>query len=187
MERNALFKEYALDQEGVRNAVMRQLSKDHRSLLEIGTGKGQLTAMLAGSYESVETVDLDADVQRTAMLHASYYGLSGKIQFISENSENLHYGDRSFDAVVSAFAFHHFENPFKVVREMIRVADKQVIVSDFSPEGFAVIERVSANEGRTHERKPGDFSIVGFFLKEHNFRVTVIEDYWQIIYSAWRK
>lgn len=59
--------------------------------------------------------------------------------------------------------------------------------SDFSDAGFALIDRVHGTRGTAHEREAGDFSIVGVFLKEHGFNVTVIEDRWQILYSALRK
>jgi len=187
VERTVLYKKHGLDQEEARNAIIRQISKNCRSILEIGTGKGHFTALLAASFERIDTVDLDAQAHRAAMLHVSFYGLQDRIRFVTADSEDLGYADRSFDAVVSAYTFHHLVNPFKVIREMIRVAATQVVISDFSDAGFALIDRVHATRGPAHEREAGDFSIVGVFLKEHGFNVTVVEDRWQILYSAVRK
>jgi ubiquinone/menaquinone biosynthesis C-methylase UbiE len=155
-------------------------------LLEIGTGKGYLTAMLGGLTCPVVTVDMEKDFQRTAMLNAAYYNNLQNIDFITADAGNMNFDDMSFDTVISAFAFHHFELPFKIIREMARVTEKHLIISDFNERGFEAVEKVHSIEGKTHERMPGDFSIVGVFLKENNFNVTVIEEEWQTIYSAKR-
>ena len=186
-ERSELYKKNGLDQEMVRENIMRQISDNSRSILEIGTGMGHLTTMLAHRFDRVVSIDVDGDCQRIAKLNAVHYGVLRNIEFIVSDAGKLAFPDCSFDAVVSAYAFHHFDFPFRVVREMARIAKNQVVISDFNRKGFAVIEKLLSLEGRTHERKSGDFSIVGVFLKELNFNVRTTIDDWQILYSAFRK
>ena len=49
LKRNALYKEYGMDQEELRRCIVRLVEPQSKSLLEIGTGKGYLTSMLADS------------------------------------------------------------------------------------------------------------------------------------------
>jgi len=187
IERENLYKQHGLDQEETRRSVLRQLSSDHSSILEIGTGRGLLTAMLAGSFDKVVSVDVDNSANRIAKLNAAYFRNSDKIEFVTSDAGKLSYPDMSFDAVVSSFTFHHLEFPFKVIREMARLAVDQIVISDFNSRGFEIVEEVHKSEGNRHELMPGDFSIVGVYLKEFNFDVKVIEDKWQTTYSARRR
>lgn len=187
LQRIALFKKHGFDQEAARINIIKQVSADNKSLLEIGTGTGHLTAMLASSFGKVVSVDNNSNDTRIAMMKASYYQQLDKIEFITADAADLDYPARSFGAVVSAFTFHHLELPFKVLREMVRVADRQIVVADFNTKGFEIVERIHESEGRMHQRQPVDFDIVGVFLKEFNFDVKVIEDECQTIYSAYRK
>jgi len=186
VSRNLLYKEHGIDNPGLRKSLIQLVQPGCSSLLEIGTGKGYLAAMLGGLPCPVVTLDMESDFKRIAMLNAAYCNNFHNIEFITADAGRMDFEDMSFDTVVSQFAFHHFELPFKVIREMARVAEKHIIISDFNEKGFEAVERVHNSEGRTHERMPGDFSIVGVFLKEHNFDVTVIEEKWQTIYSAKR-
>jgi ubiquinone/menaquinone biosynthesis C-methylase UbiE len=182
LKRNALYKEYGMDQEELRRCIVRLVEPQSKSLLEIGTGKGYLTSMLAGAAVRITSVDTDNTGNRIAMLNAAYYNRLDNIEFITADACGMNFPDRSFDAVVSAFTFHHFDLPFKALREMARVADRQLIISDFNERGFEAVAKVHVAEGGRHDRKPADFSIVGVYLKEFNFDVTVIEQEWQTIY-----
>ncbi len=187
LKRGTLYKEQGVDQEELRKSVARLVQPDSSSVLEIGTGRGYLTSMLAGSFSRIVTVDMESSDLRTARLNAVYYNRLDNIEFLTADACSMDFHDRSFDAVVSSFTFHHFDLPFKALREMARVAGRQLIISDFNEKGFEAVAKVHRMEGRTHERKPADFSIVGVYLKEFNFDVTVIEQEWQTIYSAKRK
>ena len=186
LKRNSIYRGHGVDQDELRRSIARLTDPASSSVLEIGTGRGSLTSILAESSRIV-SVDLHSEDKKTAMLHAAYYKRLENIEFVNADAADLCFRSRSFDSVVSAFTFHHFDLPFKVLREMARVADKQIIISDFNEKGFEAVEKVHLSEGRIHERKPADFSIVGVYLKEFNFDVTVIEEEWQTIYSAKRK
>lgn len=185
--RNSFYKEYGIDNEELRKSIISLIDPGCSSLLEIGTGKGHLTAKLGGLACPVVTVDMESEFQRIAMLNAAYYNNLHNIKFLTADAGNMDFDDMSFDTVISAYAFHHFELPFKVIREMARVSGKHLIIADFNEKGFEALEKIHGTEGGAHERMPGDFSIVGVFLKEHNFDVTVIEEKWQTIYSARRR
>lgn len=186
IKRKDLYSEFGVDQEGLRVRLVRQLDAGNRTILEIGTGHGYLTTMLARDFSRIVSVDTDAEGQRIAKLNAAYSGTLYKTTFITGDAGSLPFPDGSFDAVLSAFTFHHLVYPFRVIREMIRVAGRQIIVSDFTTRGFETIARIHASEGGSHDSGTGDFDIVGVFLGEHGFRVVTIEDPLQTIYVARR-
>ncbi len=187
MERNNLYKKYGFDREEAAWEIVHFLLKENSTILEIGTGKGHLTTILAQFFEKVVSIDIDSNEQRIAGLNAAYSGLLQRIEFVSADAARLDYPDRSFDAVVSAFTFHHLELPFKVIGEMIRLAAVQIVISDFNSKGFETIEKIHNREGKIHEKISVDFDIVGVYLKEFGFEVSVFDYEHQKIYSAIRK
>ncbi len=151
LERSAWYKEFGIDQEYLRERLVRQLDRENRAIIEIGTGYGYLTTMLARNFDRVVSIDTDEAGQRIAKLNAAYNGTLEKIAFFAGDAGSMSFPDSYFDAAVSAFTFHHLVYPFKVIREMIRVAARQIIISDFNPRGFDLIARVHASDGRHHD------------------------------------
>ncbi|MCU0849484.1 MAG: class I SAM-dependent methyltransferase [Spirochaetes bacterium] len=186
VKRSILYKEFRIDQEGLRSRLVRQLDIGNRTILEIGTGNGYFTTMLARDFDTVVSIDTDAEGQRIAELNAAYNDTLDKITFVTDDAGSLAFPDSSFDAAVTAFTFHHLVYPFRVIREMIRVAGRQIVISDFTSRGFEAIARIHANEGRHHDRGTGDFGIVGVFLREHGFDVSIKENTFQTLYVARR-
>ncbi len=185
LERLALYKKFGFDHEAAREKIILHLPNTLDSILEIGTGKGYLTTMLAHSFKKVVTVDIESDEQKIAGLNAAYYDLDN-IEFVLSDAGKLNYPDKAFDAVVSAFTFHHLESPFKVLSEMIRLAAKQILISDFTRKGFEIIDKVHLYNGKKHEARTDYFDIIGVYLKEFNFNVQIFESEYQMIFSAAR-
>jgi ubiquinone/menaquinone biosynthesis C-methylase UbiE len=187
LERKRLYKQYGYDQDASRGFILKKCLPIKEPLLEIGTGKGGMTVLLAQNTGKVMTVDNSAEEQEFARLNAAAEGVLGKIEFVTCDAARLPYPDRSFGTVVSVNAFHHFEQPFAVLAEMIRVCRSKLVVADFNEEGFEIIRRIHRDEGREHEEECGDFSIVGEYLKEHNFTVDRYEGHCQLVYAAQRE
>ena len=171
LKRMASYKKYGLNQALLRESVIRQIDSDCNSILEIGTGKGYLAAMLGHKFDRIISVDSSPADRRVAMLNAAHSRSLDRIDFITADASDLVYPDKNFDTVVSAFTFHHLDLPFRVIREMTRLARNQIIISDFTERGFYVVDQVHRHEGGRHERKPVDFDIVGIYLKEFNLKI----------------
>jgi ubiquinone/menaquinone biosynthesis C-methylase UbiE len=186
-QRAGLYREFGIDQELLRASIVNEIDEGSGKVLEVGTGKGHLSIELAKSFVSIVSVDSDHDCQHIAGLNAAHYNVLEKIEFVVGDASSLAYPDAAFDAVVSAFTFHHLEYPFRVMREMIRLARSQIVISDFTDAGFDAIARIHDREGRIHARESGDFGIVGVFLRESGFNVRVVDEEFQVIYSARRK
>ncbi len=185
-KRLALYKEQGLDRDEMHELLIRQIEGGVGSILEIGTGRGHLTILLAHLLKRIVSIDTDAEGQRIARLNAAYYNRLDRIEFITADAAHCGFPNGCFDAVVSAFTFHHLEYPFDVLREMARVAKRQIVLSDFNAEGFEAVARIHAQEHGSHERGGGDFGTAGVFLRENGFEVRIVEDALQTIYDARR-
>ncbi|MEE8637438.1 MAG: class I SAM-dependent methyltransferase [Candidatus Margulisiibacteriota bacterium] len=184
LERVSLYKSYGYDQIKCREFIIQKAGPIKGDVLEIGTGKGYLTTLLAKKAENTITVDISKEERRLAILNAAAERVLDKIKFNVCDAAKLPYADNCFDLVISANAFHHFENPFAVLQEMIRVCKNKLVITDFNKEGFEIIRKIHRDEGREHEEQQGDFGILGVYLKEHNFSVKRFEEYCQIVYVS---
>ncbi|MBT3261607.1 class I SAM-dependent methyltransferase [bacterium] len=182
LQRKDLYKDKGLDQEQARKNIINKLDPGHKQILEIGTGKGYLTIMLAQNFPKIVTVDIDVEEQRIAKMNIEYAGYKDKVKFVISNTKSLLYKKKSFDAVVSAFTFHHLKEPYTVLDEMIKLTKHQLIISDFNDYGFSIIEKIQKLEGRSHHRECGDFNIVGTYLEKNGFLINEFEDEWQKMY-----
>ena len=181
------YKKFGFDHEKARdNIIQNMLHHDIKNILEIGTGKGYLTKELAKKFNHVITIDKDKNSQKIALLNAAYAQVTERIDFETADAEKLDYADYSFDAVISAFTFHHLKEPFKAIDEMIRVTKGLLIISDFNKNGFAILDKAHQSEGGTHEKENNDFDKLENYLKEKGFSITKKEDEWQEIIIAKR-
>jgi ubiquinone/menaquinone biosynthesis C-methylase UbiE len=187
LERVSLYRSYGYDQVKCREFIVQKAGPVKAGILEIGTGKGHLTTLLAKKAENVITVDISKEEQHLAGLNAAAESVLDKIRFNVCDAAKLPYADNCFDLVISANAFHHFEHPFAVLQEMIRVCKNKLVITDFNKEGFEIIRTIHRDEGREHDEQAGDFGIVGVYLREHGFSVKRFEEYCQIVYVACKK
>jgi len=187
VQRLNYFKKFGVDRVLLRDEVISKIDFDPDNLIEIGTGKGNLTVGLAEKFGKIVTIDNDKDSLYQAYLNACYENVENKIEFIFSSAEKIEYEDVSFDVSVSAFSFHHFGKPFTVFDEMIRVTKRLLVISDFNQAGFAILDKIHESEGRYHEMKPNDFSILGVYLQQKGFIVQKYNGKWQEIYIAKRQ
>jgi ubiquinone/menaquinone biosynthesis C-methylase UbiE len=187
LERFSLYKDYGYDRIKNLDFIAQKAGAIKGRILEIGTGKGHLTSLLAKKAEKVITVDISEEEQKFAALNAAAEGILDRIKFEVCDAAKLPYSDNSFDLIISGNAFHHFEYPFAVLQEMIRVCNKKLVIADFSREGFEIVRKIHRDEGREHEEQHGDFGIVGVYLKEYGFSVKRFDEYCQMVYVALKR
>jgi putative AdoMet-dependent methyltransferase len=92
-----------------------------RKILDIGTGTGELAERLRARGAAVIGVDPSSKMLGKAAARPGCRGV--ELVCLKEPFLKLPYGDQSFDAVVSTYAFHHVYPPKKAacIREMVRV------------------------------------------------------------------
>ncbi|MBU0502367.1 MAG: hypothetical protein ABIH69_05700 [bacterium] len=71
LERKELYKKYGYDQDAGRNFILEKALPLQEPVLEIGTGKGHMTALLAKHARKVLAVDKTAEEQELARLNVA--------------------------------------------------------------------------------------------------------------------
>jgi len=84
-------------------------------VLELGSGPGHVSGVLADAGAKVTGIDFSRDMVDVAARR--YPGIT----FRQADAEELPFGDETFDAVVSNFVVHHLARPEKVFTEIARV------------------------------------------------------------------
>lgn len=165
------FKRYGYDLSASRRFIWKLSGIRRGKVLEIGTGKGHLTALLAQKGLDIVSVDLDDEVLKTAEAHLSALKLNQRVSLRKMNAEKLRFKSGSFDNVISVDFFHHAQNPFCCLREMVRVTRKTLIIADLNQNGTRILDLVHKNEGKRHETPRIPFGDLKQHLLAHHFNV----------------
>lgn len=91
-------------------------------VLEVGCGRGSMSAYFADDNYECTLIDLSSKVIRTAKKIFKHHRLDAK--FDVGDALNLPYEDGSFDIVVSIGLLEHFEKIEHVISEQVRVLDR---------------------------------------------------------------
>jgi ubiquinone/menaquinone biosynthesis C-methylase UbiE len=126
------------DPERVARLVATVAPRAEDRVLEVATGPGYVALGFAAVCREVVGIDLTEAPLAIAEQTRRERGLEN-VRFQTADAEKLPFADGEFDVVVCRFAFHHFEDPPRVLREMTRVcrlggtvAVQDVIVSEFA-------------------------------------------------------
>ncbi|HRW97241.1 MAG TPA: bifunctional demethylmenaquinone methyltransferase/2-methoxy-6-polyprenyl-1,4-benzoquinol methylase UbiE [Bacteroidales bacterium] len=125
-----------------RKAIKLMGRKNPKTILDVATGTGDLAIeALKINPEKIIGVDIAEDMLEFGRKKLTEKKLQDKITLETGDSENLRFGDASFDAVMVAFGVRNFENLEKGLSEMFRVINQngQVMILEFSkPKKFPV-------------------------------------------------
>lgn len=97
------------------------------NVLDIASGEGYGSAMLATAAAQVSGVDIDAQTVSAANVR---YGLPDRLSFHVGQAQRIPFPDATFDVVTSFETIEHIDDPQALVREIKRV---------LKPDGFAII------------------------------------------------
>jgi 2-polyprenyl-3-methyl-5-hydroxy-6-metoxy-1,4-benzoquinol methylase len=186
IERANLYKKFGYDIEKERKFILDKAKPLYGNILEIGTGKGYLALELAKQGFKFTSIDISKEDQEFARLNLKYFGLEKYVNFRIENAENLSFGDKSFDIIFLVNVVHHLTNPFRVMDEVIRVVTSggKIILSDFTKDGFDIVDKVLTSEGRRHEVSKITLTDVKRYLQEKGFITTEASSKFQEILIA---
>lgn len=162
---------FGYDIDAERDFILTRAMPLDGAILEAGTGKGHFTVALARQGYAFTTFDISPEEQHFARLNVRYWGLEHLVRFLIEDGAHLSFADASFDVVVSVNVLHHLENPWQVMKEIVRVLSPtgKIVLSDFTEEGFVLIEKIHAGEGKQHPRGAVPMREVGAFLRDAGF------------------
>ena len=153
LDRKKIYQNYGFDIDKERKIVLDRAEPLFGDILEVSTGKGHFILTLAKEGYKVTSVDISKEEQDIARLNLRYVGLENHVDFKIENAENLSFEDKSFDIIFSINTVHHLNNPFKIVDEFARIVsfEGKIVLSDFTKEGFDILDKIHAAEDRVHE------------------------------------
>ena len=168
LERERFFRKFGYDlSKGIAFTLTQALPLDG-SVLEIGTGKGRFLVELAEHAAAVTTVDIAVEEQAFARLNACFSGVEDKIEFVLRDATRLPWPKHAFDAAVTFNAMHHILDFKPVLKEMLRVVKPggKIVLGDFSPRGFQIMDRIHRAEGKTHQHEVHHFRDLQRFLRK---------------------
>ena len=156
------------------------------NILEVGTGKGHFALMLAKEGYKFTSVDISEDEQHIAKLNLRYFDVEDHVDFKIENAEHLSFKDESFDVIFSVNVLHHLDTPFKVIDEFTRIVTPKgkIVLSDFTKEGFDMLDKILAAEDKTHEKREVSLRDIEECLIRKRFKIERYESKFQEILIA---
>lgn len=95
------------------------IGKEHKKILDVGTGTGFLVLLLAELGHNCTGLDISEGMMRVAVKKAEELGLN--INFGMGDAENLPCQDNSYDIVVNRHLLWTIPHPEKALSEWIRV------------------------------------------------------------------
>jgi ubiquinone/menaquinone biosynthesis C-methylase UbiE len=188
-ERKNVFARFGYDVDKERAFILEKAQPLAGRILEAGTGKGHFALELAKEGFCFTTFDISEVEQHIARLNLAYYGLEKQIDFRVENGESLRFPDKSFDVILSVNTLHHLADPRRVIDELIRVlADTgKLVLSDFTPAGLAVVDKIHAAEGHTHEVAVKTLADIQGYVRKKRFAVDTACSEFQEVLIAQRR
>ena len=113
---------FGIDTSWRKKVIQLVKDKNPESALDIATGTGDLAISLAqAGVPKVTGLDLSEGMLSVGRKKIEDSSLSGKIEMIQGDSENLPFEDSSFDAITVAFGVRNFETLENGLQEIYRV------------------------------------------------------------------
>lgn len=146
------------------------------TVLDVACGTGSLALSLAEHVDRVTGIDLTPamlDQARGAQLKSGVKNVNWQIG----DAASLRFGNNSFSLVVCGAAFHHMEDPLRVLEEMRRVCSPggRILVNDVTPapekaEEFDYIENLK-DPSHTHALSLEELRELGLAADLEEFQV----------------
>lgn len=104
---------------GYKNIFSEYLGSKPLNILDVGTGPGSISVLLAGMGHHITAIDLSEQMLNHARINAESNGVS--VDFRIGDAEKLPFEDNSFDAVVNRWVLWTIPHPDVALQEWYRV------------------------------------------------------------------
>jgi ubiquinone/menaquinone biosynthesis C-methylase UbiE len=112
---------------------------EQSTILEIGSGNGELLPHVNGSFKKYYMTDISSWGKSEIELISK---LDERVIFEIQNVENLSYPDDCFDRVILTCVVAHLTEPFEALQELRRVTKPKGIISIFVSTDPSILLRV---------------------------------------------
>lgn len=143
------------DSDGERMKFLRFSKIENEKILDIGFGNGRLSILAATQYNcQVTCIENYREKLEWGKNLIQEHGLSEKIMLEYQDCRNFSYKNNMFPVVACFYVLHHidFQNREKVVKEIIRVAEKRVAIAELTPYGAEYFDKVRHTEENHTEK-----------------------------------
>lgn len=123
------FLSLGIDRGWRKKAVRLLVDTKPKRILDVATGTGDFALQaLSLNPEQIIGVDISEGMLNVGRKKIEKQGVSGVIEMIKADSENLPFGENKFDAVTVGFGVRNFENLITGLREIARVMKPGAII-----------------------------------------------------------
>jgi ubiquinone/menaquinone biosynthesis C-methylase UbiE len=187
IKRKKQFAIYGYDIKKERNFIIESALPFAGKILEAGTGKGNFSILLAKKGYKFVSFDISKTEQDFAKIAMANLGLEQFVDFIIENGENLSFKNESFDTIFSVNTLHHINQSSIFLDELSRVVTKngKIILSDFTDEGFDMLDKIHESEGDKHEKNNFGLKDAEIYLNNKKFKTSKTKTKFQEVLIAW--
>ena len=120
--------------------------KGHEDVLEIGTGSGYFTAVLASLAKSVKSIEIHKELIDAAKEKIDVLNISN-VEFVNEDALNLNLGNDKFDTIVVGCALPVISEDLK---RALKISGKLFIVVGSKNQMHAtLVERIDGNKWKS--------------------------------------
>lgn len=132
----------------------------HDTVLDVGTGAGEVAIALAETVKSIEAVDDRPEIVEEARRLSVSMG-AGNVTFTRGDLYSLPFDAAAFNLVVCRDALHRFPEPVAALKEMARVLSRggrlvvsEIVVSDLLDRHLNELAKLREPAHRRYYRKP---------------------------------
>ena len=113
---------FGIDVKWRKKVLQMVTDKNPESILDIATGTGDLAILMAQTNaQKIVGLDISNGMLDVGRKKIASKNLSGRIEMMLADSENLPFGNSTFDAITVAFGIRNFETLEKGLSEILRV------------------------------------------------------------------
>lgn len=113
---------FGIDKSWKKKVLKMVASKKPANILDIATGTGDMAILLAQTTaQKIVGLDISAGMLDVGRKKIEAKNLSSKIEMVHADSENIPFGDNSFDAITVGYGIRNFETLEKGLAEIYRV------------------------------------------------------------------
>ncbi|MBU1062304.1 MAG: class I SAM-dependent methyltransferase [Candidatus Omnitrophica bacterium] len=188
-ERTGLYKSLGLDFTDSRKFILKKTQPLRGKILEIGSGNGYTTLLLAKAGYKFISIDNDREALKRAALNLAYEKLLSNVAFYVMDGKSLSFNNGSFNNVIIVNLFHHIVKVKDILSETDRVlcVEGKLIMADFNKKAMEVINSVHKKEGHTHEDSGVTKDYVCSYYKDLGYEIKDYKDKYHWVLIAEKK
>ncbi len=108
--------------------ILNNIKINKGNVLDVACGYGALMHQLYKYKPRLNFTGID--LSKAMLKIAKQYCNFPKSEYLLMSADKMDFDDKSFDLVMCRDSFHHFSNPIKVLKEIVRVGKNKIYLTD---------------------------------------------------------